>query len=251
MTEAERLDGTIAIVTGGAMGIGQAIALDLSNRGASVAIGDIADAAETLRLIEERGGRAVAETCDITRSESVNAFVESAVQTLGALDVLVNCAGAGARVGFLETTDEVWRAAVELNLTGAFFMMRAAVPHMLARGGGAIVNVSSISGVIGGLPSSGERGRSGAAYASAKAGMIGLTKWAAREFGKQGIRVNAVAPGPVYTRLNVGYEFELDSYPLPRVGTVEDMAQAVGFLASPASAYITGEVLKVAGGVGM
>ena len=251
MTEAERLDGTIAIVTGGAMGIGQAIALDLSNRGASVAIGDIADAAETLRLIEERGGRAVAETCDITRSESVNAFVESAVQTLGALDVLVNCAGAGARVGFLETTDEVWRAAVELNLTGAFFMMRAAVPHMLARGGGAIVNVSSISGVIGGLPSSGERGRSGAAYASAKAGMIGLTKWAAREFGKQGIRVNAVAPGPVYTRLNVGYEFELDSYPLPRVGTVEDMAQAVGFLASPASAYITGEVIKVAGGVGM
>ena len=251
MTEAERLDGTIAIVTGGAMGIGQAIALDLSNRGASVAIGDIADAAETLRLIEEHGGRAVAETCDITRSESVNAFVESAVQTLGALDVLVNCAGAGARVGFLETTDEVWRAAVELNLTGAFFMMRAAVPHMLARGSGAIVNVSSISGVIGGLPSSGERGRSGAAYASAKAGMIGLTKWAAREFGKQGIRVNAVAPGPVYTRLNVGYEFELDSYPLPRVGTVEDMAQAVGFLASPASAYITGEVLKVAGGVGM
>jgi len=98
---------------------------------------------------------------------------------------------------------------VELNLTGAFFMIRAAVPHMLAGAGGAIVNVSSIFGVIGGgLPSSGEYGRSDAAYASAKAGMIGLTKWAACEFGKQGIRVNAVGPRPVYTRLNVGYEFE-------------------------------------------
>jgi 3-oxoacyl-[acyl-carrier protein] reductase len=251
MTAPERLDGKIAIVTGGAMGIGQAIALDLAGRGAVVAIGDIADAGETMRLIEARGCRAVGKTCDITRSESVNAFVDGIAHGQGALDVLVNCAGAGARVGLVETTDEVWRSEIELNLTGAFFMIRAAVPHMLAGAGGAIVNVSSISGVIGGLPSSGEHGRSGAAYASAKAGMIGLTKWAAREFGKQGVRVNAVAPGPVYTRLNVGYEFELESYPLPRVGTVEDMAQAVGFLASPASAYITGEVLKVAGGVGM
>lgn len=251
MTPLTNLDGKTAIVTGGAMGIGQAIVLALVARGASVAVGDIADPSETLALVEERGGTAFAHDCDISDSNKVEAFVGSVSERFGRIDVLVNCAGHGDRVGLLETTDEAWAHQINLNLTGTFYMMRAVVPVMLDVGSGAIVNVTSISGVIGGLPSSGEHGRSAPAYAAAKAGAIGLTKWAAREFGQSGIRVNAVAPGPVLTRQNIGYDFGTDGYPIPRMGTTEDMAEAVAFLASPAAAYITGEVIKVSGGVGM
>src|SRR5690606_36315441 len=138
------------------------------------------------------------------------------------------------------------------NLSGAFFCMRAVLPHMLAAGYGAVVNISSITGVIGGLPASGPQGRSGPAYAAAKAGLIGLTKWAAREYGGKGVRVNAIAPGPVLTsKVMHGYDYGVEAYPIPRMGSPEDMAEAVAFLASPAAAYITGEVIKVAGGVGM
>jgi 3-oxoacyl-[acyl-carrier protein] reductase len=245
------LEDKVAIVTGGAMGIGQAIVLALAGRGGAVAIGDIADPAETLTLVNDRSGSAEAYKCDITDSRSVDAFVERVTQRFGRIDILVNCAGHGDRIGLLETTNERWARQIRINLTGSFFMMRAALPHMIKAGSGAIVNISSISGIIGGLPSSGEHGRSAPAYAAAKAGMIGLTKWAAREFGSKGIRVNAVAPGPVNTRQNTGYDFGVDHYPIPRMGTVEDMAEVVAFLVSPAAAYITGEVIKVTGGVGM
>ena len=245
------LDGQSAIVTGGAMGIGRAIVLALAARGARIAIADIADSAETIGMVEERGGEAMARKCDIAHSASVNRCVAAIAKRFGTIDVLVNCAGASRRVGFLETTDADWHTELNVNLAGTFFMMRAVLPHMLTAKSGAIVNISSISGIIGGLPSSGAHGRSGAAYASAKAGTIGLTKWAAREFGSQGVRVNAVAPGPVITRLNIGYDFGVEDYPIPRLGTVEDMAEAVAFLASPAADYITGEVIKVTGGVGM
>lgn len=251
MTLPTNLDGMTAIVTGGAMGIGQAIVLALVARGASVAIGDIADASETLALVEDRGGTAFSHPCDIRDSAAVGTFVGAVLDRFGRIDVLVNCAGHGDRVGLLETTDEAWARQIDLNLTGTFHMMRAVIPAMLEAGSGSIVTISSISGVIGGLPSKGEHGRSAPAYAAAKAGMIGLTKWAAREFGGQGVRVNAVAPGPVNTRQNIGYDFGTDDYPIPRMGTTEDMAEAVAFLASPAASYITGEVIKVSGGVGM
>jgi 3-oxoacyl-[acyl-carrier protein] reductase len=130
--------------------------------------------------------------------------------------------------------------------------MRAVLPGMLERKSGAIVNVASISGIIGGLPSKGTQGRSGPAYGAAKAGLIGLTKWAAREFGKQGVRCNAIAPGPVLTsQVMHGYDYGVDDYPIPRMGTPEDMAEAVVYLASPAASYVTGEVIKVTGGTGM
>ena len=251
MTLATSLDGKIAIVTGGAMGIGQAIVLALVARGAHAAIGDIADASETLGFVEDRGGTAFAHDCDISDSGSVETFVRAVLDRFGRIDILVNCAGHGDRLGFEETTDDAWASQIQINLTGTFYMMRAVIPAMLDAGSGAIVNVSSISGIIGGLPSKGERGRSAPAYAAAKAGAIGLTKWAAQEFGHAGVRVNAVAPGPVYTRQNIGYDFETDDYPIPRMGTPEDMAEAVAFLASPAADYITGEVIKVTGGVGM
>ena len=251
MTLPTSLDGKTAIVTGGAMGIGQAIVRSLGARGASVAIGDIADPSETLALVKDRGDIAVAYSCDVVDSAAVRNFVGAALERLGRIDILVNCAGDGDRVGLLETTDEAWDRQINLNLTGTFYMMRAVIPAMLEAGSGSIVNISSISGVIGGLPSRGEHGRSAPAYAAAKAGAIGLTKWAAREFGGRGVRVNAVAPGPVLTRQNMGYDFGTDDYPIPRMGTTEDMAETVAFLASPAASYITGEVVRVSGGVGM
>ena len=251
MTLPTSLDDKIAIVTGGAMGIGQAIVSSLVARGAAVVIGDIADPSQTLGRVADQGGTAFAHSCDIGDSAAVATFVDTVLESFGRIDILVNCAGHGDRVGLLETTDEAWDRQIHLNLTGTFYMMRAVLPAMLDAGSGSIVNVSSISGVIGGLPSSGEHGRSAPAYAAAKAGAIGLTKWAAREFGRHGVRVNAVAPGPVLTRQNEGYDFGTDDYPIPRMGTTEDMAETVAFLASPAASYITGEVVRVSGGVGM
>jgi len=244
--------GKTAIVTGGAGFIGRAIALALTRRGTKAWLFDRVAAAETLAAIAESGGQAESRVVDVADSAAVDAAVASVLATDGRIDILVNCAGGGQRQGFVETRDEDWFGQINSNLSGAFFHMRAVLPGMLARGAGAIVNVASISGVIGGLPSKGTQGRSGPAYGAAKAGLIGLTKWAAREFGRQGVRVNAIAPGPVLTSAVMhGYDYGVDEYPIPRMGTPEDMAEAVVYLASPRAAYVTGEVLKVSGGVGM
>ncbi len=245
-------EGKVAVVTGGAGFIGRAIVLALVRRGAEAVILDRVPATLTLEKVSDSGGRATARICDIADSAAVRKTIGEILTSSGRIDILVNCAGGGQRVGFLETSDEGWFTQINANLSGAFFTMREVLPNMLARGEGAIVNVASISGIIGGLPSRGTQGRSGPAYAAAKAGLIGITKWAAREFGKQGVRVNAIAPGPVLTsQVMHGYDYGVDEYPIPRMGTPEDMAEAVVFLASPASAYITGEVIKVTGGNGM
>jgi 3-oxoacyl-[acyl-carrier protein] reductase len=250
--DALRLDGKVAIVTGGAGGIGRAIVETLARRGASCRIADRADGTEIARRLAGQGVAVDSGMLDVTRSTDVDHFVARTSEELGAVSILVNCAGGGERIGFVETSDELWFAQINSNLTGAFFMMRAVLPAMLTAGEGAIVNVASISGVIGGLPSKGAEGRSGPAYGAAKAGLIGLTKWAAREFGAHGVRANAIAPGPVLTAAHMqGYDYGTDDYPIPRWGTPQDMAEAVAWLASPASAYVTGECIKVAGGVGM
>ncbi len=242
----------IAVVTGGAGFIGRAIVLALTQGGAEAFILDRVAAELTLEKVKTQGGRASAVICDITDSAAVSDAIAAVLRARDRIDILVNCAGGGQRMGFVETADGDWFAEINSNLSGAFYTMRAVLPGMLERRSGAIVNVASISGIIGGLPSKGAQGRSGPAYAAAKAGLIGLTKWAAREFGKQGVRVNAIAPGPVLTsQVMHGYDYGVDDYPIPRMGTPEDMAEAVAFLASPASAYITGEVIKVTGGNGM
>ena len=240
----EPLEGQVAIVTGGAGFIGRAITQSLAKRGARVVTVDLLDAEveHAVRML----------VCDVTDSASVDRVVARAQKEHGRLDILVNCAGGGARTGLVDLDDETWFFELNKNLTGAFFFMRAALPHLLKSQFGSIVNVSSISGIIGGLPAQGPEGRSGPAYAAAKAGLIGLTKWAAREYGDQGVRVNAIAPGPVLTSAVMhGYDYGPAHYPIPRMGTPEDMAETVAFLCSPVSGYITGEVIKVAGGVGM
>ena len=245
-------EGKVAVVTGGAGFIGRAIVLALVRRGAEAVILDRVPASLTLEKVAAICGRANAHSCDIADSTEVRKAITEILAARGRIDVLVNCAGGGQRMGFLETSDDAWFTQINANLSGAFYTMREVLPNMLARHDGAIVNVASISGIIGGLPSRGTQGRSGPAYAAAKAGLIGLTKWAAREFGKRGVRVNAIAPGPVLTsEIMHGYDYGVDEYPIPRMGTPEDMAEAVAFLASPAAAYITGEVIKVTGGNGM
>ena len=252
MTVSTGFEDKVAVVTGAAGFIGRAIVLAMTQRGAIAEILDRVPAELTLSQGAAAGGRAAGTVCDIADSGDVNRAIAAILAKHGHIDILVNCAGGGQRVGFVETTDDQWFTQINANLSGAFYTMRAVLPGMLARKSGAIVNVASISGIIGGLPSRGTQGRSGPAYGAAKAGLIGLTKWAAREFGKDGVRVNAIAPGPVLTS-NVmhGYDYGVDDYPIPRMGTPEDMAEAVVYLASPAASYVTGEVIKVTGGTGM
>jgi 3-oxoacyl-[acyl-carrier protein] reductase len=252
MTSEDVFQGKVAVVTGAAGFIGRAIVMAMTRRGATAEILDRVAADLTLEQVKAQGGQAHAQVCDIANSASVDAVIADILARQGRIDILVNCAGGGQRIGFVETTDEEWFTQINANLSGAFYTMRAALPGMLARKNGVIVNVASISGIIGGLPSKGTQGRSGPAYGAAKAGLIGLTKWAAREFGKHGVRVNAIAPGPVLTsQVMHGYDYGVEDYPIPRMGAPEDMAEAVVYLASPASSYVTGEVIKVTGGVGM
>jgi len=252
MTVPTGFEDKIAVVTGAAGFIGRAIVLAMARRGAIGEILDRVPAELTLSKVAAAGGRAAGTVCDIADSADVNCAIAAILSKHGRIDILVNCAGGGQRIGFVETTDAEWFTQINANLSGAFYTMRAVVPGMLAQKSGAIVNVASISGIIGGLPSRGTQGRSGPAYGAAKAGLIGLTKWAAREFGKDGVRVNAIAPGPVLTSdVMHGYDYGVDDYPIPRMGTPDDMAEAVVYLASPAASYVTGEVIKVTGGTGM
>ena len=237
------MDGRVAVVTGSGQGIGRAIALGLADFGCDVVLNSrrVRDLEVTATEIEKRGRSVLIVQGDIRDFSETLAW--RTMERFGRLDIWVNNVGGSDEKTtrpLVETSDEVFRSQIDLNLTSAFQGCKAAASRM--GDAGSIINISSGAGTRG-SPFTGP-------YAAAKAGMNNLTQTLALELAPA-IRVNAVAPGPVYTRLNVGYEFELESYPLPRVGTVEDMAQAVGFLASPASAYITGEVLKVAGGVGM
>jgi NAD(P)-dependent dehydrogenase (short-subunit alcohol dehydrogenase family) len=236
-----RLEGRRAIVTGGGSGIGRAIARKLAADGAAVVVADVvAERAEAVAA--ETGGTAV--PADVTVAADVSRLVEAA----GRVDVLVNNAGGGMSDGLLEIAEEAWDAEVALNLKSAFLCTKAVLPGMIDRGKGAIVNISSVNGIA---------FFANEAYSAAKAGMINLTRTTAVRYGRFGIRVNAIAPGTIRTPLwqervdkdPVIFERLVSWYPLGRVGEPEDVADAAAFLASDEASWITGEVLRVDGGL--
>ncbi|MFN8120878.1 MAG: 3-oxoacyl-[acyl-carrier-protein] reductase [Thermoleophilia bacterium] len=240
---------SVALVTGGSRGIGAAVCRALAQDGFDVAVGYMggeAAAAETVAAVEALGRKAVAIRGDVSVEEEAAALVERAEEALGPLDAVVLNAGITRDGLFMRMSSEDWHAVLETNLTGAFFVAKAALRGMLRRKAGSIVAVSSVVGIMG---NAGQ-----ANYAAAKAGMIGMTKSLAREAGGRGIRVNAVAPGYIVTDMTSGLTDDqrdkvLASTPLGRLGTPEDVASAVAFLCGPGAGFITGAVLTVDGGL--
>jgi 3-oxoacyl-[acyl-carrier protein] reductase len=241
----------VVLVTGGSRGIGRAIAVAFARAGATVVFsyaGNEAAAQETLGLIQAAGARGEAVRFDVADTAACASAVESIVKAHGRLDVLVNNAGVAVDGLVMRVKDEDWDKQLDTNLKGPFALIRAASRPMMKQRGGAIINLTSIVGEMG------NGGQS--AYSASKAGLIGLTKAVARELASRNIRVNAVSPGFIGTDMTAHLEGEtrekmLSAIPLGRLGSSEDVANAVLFLASDAAAYITGEVLKVNGGMYM
>jgi 3-oxoacyl-[acyl-carrier protein] reductase len=248
------LNGKNAIVTGGARGIGAAAAIALAREGANIVVADLIDVSETIKQVEALGRKAIAVETNVAVQADVRQMVERAIDAFGHIDILVNNAGVVHRDSLLETSEATWDRVVGVVMKGTFFCIQAIYPHMRERGYGKIVNVSSISGIIGGavsrLDDSPEktRGRSGPAYAAAKGGVITLTRWIAKDVAKDGIFVNSIAPGACETEMTKGFNYNVSMLPIPRMGTPTEMAEAILFLASDASSYITGQVLNVDGG---
>lgn len=249
------LTGRVALVTGAARGIGRSIAEQLAQRGASVVVVDVLEPSETVEALRTAypSARFEGRVVDVRERAEVEAVVNGTVAEFGRLDILVNNAGTASRTGLADFTDEEWFRDIDTNLRGTFLFCQAALhPHMVARGSGTIINISSISGIMGGPTSGGEGGgRSGPAYASSKGGIIALTKWLAKEVGRHGITVNSVAPGPVATPMTGTVSYDFSQQLLQRMGTPEEIGAAVTYLASPGAGYVTGQTLRVCGGAAL
>ncbi len=236
-----------AIVTGAGRGLGFAIAAELADQGASVVIAEIDPAAgpAAAAKICQRGGNAISVQTDVRDEGSVAGAVGQCLRTFGRVDILVNNASVITPVSIRKMTAEDWAAVLDVHLKGAWLTMRAVATPMRERSGGAIVNISSIVAKTGGVGQ--------AHYAAAKSGMIGLTKSAAKEWGRHGIRVNAVQPGlfataKARTMASSAWQKRISETPLGRAGEPRELASAVLFLASDLSSFITGAVLEVTGG---
>lgn len=246
-----RLDGKTAIVTGGSRGIGRSICIALANAGANVVTcyANGADGAnETVRLCEELGVRAMAMKADVANYEDVSAMVAKTKEEFGTIDILVNNAGITKDNLMLKMTEADFEQVIDTNLKGAFLFTKDVSKIMLKQRSGRIINISSVVGVFG---NAGQVN-----YAASKAGLIGMTKSVAKELASRGITSNAIAPGFIETdmtaALNESVADEmLKAIPLKRMGTGEDIANAVVFLASDMASYITGQVICVDGGMAM
>jgi 3-oxoacyl-[acyl-carrier protein] reductase len=245
------LSGRVALVTGGSRGIGRAIAIALGRRGAKVVVNYASreDAARaTAAGIEAAGGQAALAPFDVADGAAVAEAIKALGKEHGGLDILVNNAGVAINGLILRFSDEQWERSLRTNLAGAFYCTRAAATFLLkAKDAGRIINITSVIG---------ETGNAGqAAYAASKAGLIGLTMSTARELASRGVTCNAVAPGYIETDMTAEHVPEaqrgklLEQIPLGRIGKAEDVAHAVAFLAGPEAAYVTGQVLRVNGGM--
>ncbi|MCX7378525.1 MAG: SDR family NAD(P)-dependent oxidoreductase [Alphaproteobacteria bacterium] len=243
------LTGKIALVTGAGKNIGRAIALTLARDGATVAVNGRSDAGavdEVVATIRAAGGSAVAVMGDVSDHEQARGVVGAAVQALGGLDILVSNAGLRRQTPYLEISLAEWREIMSVALDGAFFLSQAAIPHLLRRGGGAIVAMSGMSNHVG-TPNR-------AHVSASKAGLEGLMRSLAVEFGGQNIRANCIAPGAIDTVRGASAgplpgTLTLEGTPLGRRGTVDEIAGTVRLLVGPEGAYITGQTIHVNGGV--
>jgi 2-hydroxycyclohexanecarboxyl-CoA dehydrogenase len=250
------LKGKTALVTGGGRGIGRAIALALAGEGAQVAVLDVLrdNAEQVRREVEGLGVKGLALGADLTRRAEVNRAVEEALAQWGALDILVNNAGWDRLEPFLESEEETWDKIIAVNFKGVLYTCKAALPHMVQRNSGKVINIASDAGRVGSM---GE-----AVYAGTKGAIIAFSKTLARELARHRITVNVVCPGLTETPLLQGIrqqsprserviEAVTRAIPLGRVGQPDDVAGAVLYLASPAADYVTGQTLSVSGGLTM
>ncbi|MBW2055915.1 MAG: glucose 1-dehydrogenase [Deltaproteobacteria bacterium] len=247
------LKGKAALVTGGASGIGQATALLFAREGAVLSVADLdgRGALAVAQSINEQGGRAVGIQCDTTRAEDCRRALETTLQELGRVEILVNCAGIIRRASVTETEEAEWDRTMAVNVKSVFLLSKFAIPLMAEAGGGVIVNIASGWGLVG--------GRRAAAYCASKGAVVLLTKAMSLDHGKEGIRVNCVCPGDTDTsmlrheaeqlgRPLASFLEEAADRPLGRIGRPEEIAQAVLYLASDASSFVTGTCLVVDGG---
>ena len=245
------LEGKIALVTGASRGIGRQVALTLGAKGATVIVnynGSAAKAEEVVKEIEAAGGKAEALQCNVSDFEACGQMLADIVSRHGRLDILVNNAGITRDNLLMKMSEEDFDAVVNTNLKGVFNCIKHIARHMLKQKSGRIINMSSVSGVLG---NAGQ-----ANYCAAKAGVIGITKSAARELASRGITVNAVAPGFIVTEMtdvlsDSVKEAATEKIPMKKFGETQDIANAVAFLASDEAKYITGQVLCVDGGMAM
>ena len=237
----------VVLVSGASSGIGKAVALNFAGKGADLAICDInlEGLKITQDLIQKFGRKCIYEIVDVSSSNDVQKFIDSTCTALGRIDVLVNCAGIFHATSFLELTEEEWDRMIKIHLKGTFLMTKFVVDKMIAQGGGCIITVGSTSGMTGGT--------SGAHYAAAKGGIIAFTKSIGKELAKYGIRANAIVPSKIETSmLKFKSEEEKDALlkkiPIGRIGTPEEIAEIISFLASDSAGYIIGETLVASGG---
>jgi len=246
------LKNKVAIVTGGAGGIGEGICRVLSGRGANVVVNhlqnELENAEKIAREILQSGGKAVAMEANVTNEKEVEGLVARTLREFHAVHILVNCAGITIDGTAVKLKKEDFEKVLAVNLTGPFLTMKAVLPQMISQNYGRIINISSVAGLIG------LRGAS--SYAASKAGLIALTKSIAREVARKGITVNAICPAYINAGLMKGvpeayFEDMMKTVPMARVGEPSDIGEGVAFLASDGAGYITGEVLRIDGGMGM
>ncbi|MBP7433821.1 3-oxoacyl-[acyl-carrier-protein] reductase [bacterium] len=245
------LKGKTAVVTGGYRGIGKAIAIKLASMGANVvinAIGAPETADDTVNELKSFGVEAQAVSANVTVEEEVNGMIAKVIEKFGHIDILVNNAGITRDGLLMKMKESDWQSVLDVNLKGVFLCTKAVVRPMMQQKGGSIVNITSVVGITG---NAGQ-----ANYSASKAGVIGFTKSIAKEIGSKGVRVNAVAPGFINTKMTEALPEEVKkaymaNIPLKRYGEPEEIAEVVAFLCEDRSRYMTGQVLKVDGGMAL